>query len=127
MAGSARFLAGHVATGHRSFDDGPEGDAGHTVEDPDESLLAHLRNNVDRFALLLDRQELRCGGIAVVPNVVVDHLEVPQPFARTGVESEERIGEQIGALAVNTVEVVLRAGCRSIDARIPLTTHDTQI
>ena len=64
---------------------------------------------------MLDSQQLRSGGTVVIPNVVVDHLKVPQAFARTGIEREERIGEQIGAFAIGAIEVVLRAGGRRVD------------
>ena len=55
--------------------------------------------------VVLDLQQFRRGGIVVVPNVVVDHLEVPQPFAGAGIEGEQRIGEQVGALAVHSIEL----------------------
>ena len=43
---------------HRPLFDRPKRLAGHTIEDPDEALLADLRHRVDRLAVVPHRQQL---------------------------------------------------------------------
>ena len=104
--------SGHVGLGHRPLFDGPQRLAGHAIEHPDEALLADLRHDVDRLAVVPHGQQFRRGGVVVIPDVVVDHLEMPEPLAGAGIEREQAIAEQIGAFAVRAVEVVFRAGGR---------------
>ena len=60
-------------------------------------------------------KQLGRGGVVVVPDVVMDHLEVPQALAGARIEREQAIAEQIRAGAIRAVEVVLRAGGRGVD------------
>ena len=46
-----------------------------------ESRLAGLRHDLDRLAVVLNRQELRRRGIVVVPQIVMHDLEMPQPLS----------------------------------------------
>src|SRR5260370_25402327 len=103
-------LARHVGGGHAALFDGPQRLAGHAVEHPYESLLADLRHGVDGLAVVMHGEEFRGGGVVVVPNVVVDELEMPEALAGAGVEREEAVAEEIGAEAVCAVEIVLGAG-----------------
>ena len=110
MAAWARSsLAGHIGMRHRPLFDRPERLAGHAIEHPQKSLLAGLRHHVHRLAVVLHRQQLRRGGIVVIPNVVMDHLEMPQAFAGARVQRQQAVGEQIRAVAIDAVEIVLRA------------------
>lgn len=108
-------LARHVGFWNGALFDGPDGLAGDAVEDPHEALLADLRNSVDRFSVLMQCEELRGGGIVVIPDVVMHHLKMPEALAGAGVESEEAVGEEIGSSAVDAVEIVFRAGSGRID------------
>ena len=45
-------------------------------------------------------KEFRRGGIVVIPNVVVNHLEVPQAFTGAGIERQQAIREEVGPVAV---------------------------
>src|SRR5262249_29168185 len=110
-----RLLAGHVALGDRALLDGPQRLAGHPVEDPHEALLAELRDRGDRLAAVPDGQQLPRGGIVVIPDIVVDHLEVPEAFAGPGIEGQQAIAKEIRAFAVDSVEVVLGTGGRRVD------------
>ena len=66
-------------------------------------------------AVVADGQELGRGRVVVVPDVVVDHLEMPEPLAGAGVEGEQAVAEEVGALPVGAVEVVFRTGGREVD------------
>ena len=56
----------------------------------------------------------RCG-IVVIPDIVVDHLVVPHPLPGGGVESNQRIAEQVHPFSVSAIEVVLGAGGGDVD------------
>src|ERR1019366_7495190 len=54
----------------------------------------------------------------------MDGLEVPQPFAGAGVESEQRIAEEILAMAIRSIEVVAGGSERNVsDAALLVERH----
>src|SRR5689334_25159880 len=61
------------------------------------------------------RRELRRGCQIVIPEVMVNRLEVPEVFARPRIQSEKRIGVEIIARAVSAVKFVLCRCERKID------------
>src|SRR5665213_2714821 len=61
------------------------------------------------------REKFRSGRIIVIPDVVVNHLEVPKTFAGAGVQREQAVAEQIGPRAVGPVKVVFGASRRHIN------------
>ena len=73
-----RELAGHFALRHRPLFDRPQRRAGLPLEHVEESGLARLRDDVDRLAVVLHRQQLRRGGVVVVPQIVMHDLEMPE-------------------------------------------------
>ena len=95
---------------HRPLFDGPKRFAGDAIEHPDEALLADLRDYVDGLAVVANGQELGRGGIVVIPNVVVHHLEMPEAAAGAGIEGQQAIGEEVRAVAVGAIEIVFGAG-----------------
>ena len=105
---------------HLSPFDGPERLAGLALEDIDEPGLAGLRHDLDRFAVVPHGQQLRRGRVVVIPEIVVNDLEVPQPFARTRVEREQAIAKQVVPLAIAAVEIVCRRAGRYEDDAILL-------
>ena len=96
----------HVALRHGAFLDRPDRRARNAVEDVEETRLAGDRDHVDALAVPLDGRQLRRRVAVEVPEVVVGHLEVPQPLARSRVERDDRAAEQVGAGPVRAVVVV---------------------
>ena len=100
------FFAGDVGFGNLALFDGPDGFAGYTVENEEETLFGGLDDGVDILAVVLDGEELGGRDEVVVPEVVVGGLEVPQVLAGAGVEGKDAIGKEVGSFAVGTVEVI---------------------
>ena len=108
------LLARHVARGHGTFFDRPHRLAGHALEDEHETLLRRLRDGVYLLAVLAHGDELRRGGQIVIPQIVMDRLEMPQALAGARVEREQAVAEEIRADAVRAVVVVGRRRNREI-------------
>jgi hypothetical protein len=80
--------------------------------------LVGLHHRRDRLAVLGDGHQLGSVGQVVVPQVVVNDLEVPQPLAGARVEREQRVAEQVVARPVAAVEIEpRRSGRDEGDAR----------
>jgi len=94
--------------GHRLLVDRPDRLPGRAVEDVEKTRLAGLRDDVDRLAVAPDRRQLRRRAVVEVPEIVVHHLEVPQPPAGSRIERQERRAEQVGADPIGAVVVVGR-------------------
>src|SRR5262249_50431239 len=103
------LFAWHVASRNGALFDRPNRFAGLPIEDPHESLFADLGYHVDVAALVANGQQLGRGGGVVVPDIMVDHLKMPQAFAGAGIESQQAVGEQVRAFAIRAVEIVLGA------------------
>src|SRR5690606_13308694 len=85
------LLAGNVAGRYRTLLDGPERLSVDAIEGKEKPMLRRDRHGVHLAPLMPHRYQLRrCGGI-VVPEVVVDHLEVPEPLAAAGVQRQQRV------------------------------------
>src|SRR5262249_18219854 len=113
--GRPRVLSRHVTFRHGPLFDGPQRSARDAIEYPDESLFAYLRDCINCFSVVRNLQQFRSRGIVVVPDVVVDHLEVPQALAGPGVERKKCVGEKVRARSVDTVKIVLGARGRRIN------------
>ncbi len=85
------------------------------MKHPDEPLLAHLCDDIDRFTLVPHCKQLGSRRIVVIPNVVMNHLEVPQAPAGPGIQREQAVAEQVRPPAIGAVKVVLRARRRRKD------------
>ena len=109
------IFARRVGLRHGPLLDRPQRRARDAIEDVDEALLARLCDGRDRHAVVHDGQQLRCRRQVVVPQIVVDRLEVPEPLAAARVEREQAVAEQILAVAVAAVEVVARSARRHVD------------
>ena len=113
-----RDFAGHLALRHGPLLDRPQRLAGQALEHVEESGLAGLRHDVDGAPVVADGQQLGRGREVVVPEIVVDGLEVPEPLARSRVEREQAVAEQVVAGAIAAVEIVRgRAGRHEDDGR----------
>ena len=78
-------FAGNVARRDGTFFDRPDGFAGDAIKDEHKAVLRRLRNGVDGFAVAADGDELRRGGGIVVPEIVMNELEMPEALAGAGV------------------------------------------
>src|SRR5262249_19286762 len=99
--------------------DGPERFAGYAVEHPNESGLRDLGHHIYFSVIMPHGEKLGSGRVVVIPNVVVDHLEIPKEFAGTGVKRKQAVAEEVGAATVSAVEVVLGAGGGHVDNPAP--------
>ena len=85
------------------------------VEDVGEALLGDLGHRGDLAAADRDVDEVRGVGVVVVPDVVMDHLEVPDPLARLHVEGDEARPVEVRPVTVAAVVVVGRGVGRDED------------
>ncbi len=88
--------------------------AGDAVEDVDVALLARLGHRLDRAAVDADVGQDRRRRDVVVPERVVDELEVPLPLAGTQIDADQRFAEEVVAGAVAAIEVVGRGLHRQV-------------
>ena len=66
---------------------------------------------------MLHRQQLRRGGIVVIPQIVMHDLEVPNPLSRSRVERQQTVAKEIIALPIAAIQIVRgRAGRQKYDA-----------
>ena len=94
--------------------DRPDGPAGGAIEDERERLLRELHDRLDRLSVDADVGEDRRGRQVVVPQVVVDDLIVPDPFAGRAPDAHERVGEDVVAKPVPAVHVAGRRRQRQV-------------
>src|SRR5690606_39675464 len=85
-----QHFARDLGLGNRTFFDRPNRLTGFTVEHVGEGLFGYLCQNRNGTTILLYVQQYRSGGSVIVPDVLVDQLEVP--LALTG-RSEEHTSE----------------------------------
>src|SRR5215472_2038470 len=105
------MLTGNVALRNRLLDDRPNGLAGRAVEHIEKAVFAGLGHDIYVLPVLLDGGELRRSSLIVVPEIMVNHLEMPNALAGARVEREDTIAEQVVTLAIGAIEIVCgRAG-----------------
>ena len=101
--------------GTRALLDRPDRLAALAIEHEQEAVLRRLRDDFARAAAVADRQQLRRLRQVVVPKIVVHELLMPEPAAGARVERDERVREEIVALAIAAEEVVARGAERDED------------
>ncbi len=84
-------FAGHGRRGNGTLFDWPDRFPGHAIEDVKETGLARLHHRLDSFAVDGDLAQRRRTNRVVLPEIVVNHLEVPDPFSGLRVERNECI------------------------------------
>ncbi len=84
--------------GDRTLLDRPHRVAGRPVEDVGEGGLRHLGDRLDQATPNDDVDQVRRRGDVVVPDAVVDSLEVPDPLARRGVDADQALGVHVVAV-----------------------------
>ena len=108
-------FAGHRGRRGLPLLDRPDRLSCRPVEDIGESLLRDLDQRLDLAAVHHEVHQVRRGGQVIVPDAVMHHLEMPDPFARLGVQTDQAFGEEIVAEPMAAVEVVGGCADRQID------------
>src|SRR5215472_8288195 len=52
-------------------------------------------------------EKLWSGRVIVVPDIVMDHLEIPEQLAGASIKRQQAVTEEVGAATVSAVKVVL--------------------
>ena len=103
-------VVGVGVTQHRDWylDFGPVPDrlAGHPVERIDEPLLTDLHERLDVAPIDRDIQQVGVRGEVVIPQSMVDRLEVPDPLAGLDIDRDDRLREEVVPEPIGPVEVV---------------------
>ena len=97
------------------FDNGPDGFTGDAVKDVSEALLAHLGDGFDFFTRYRDIDQGGCGGKIVIPNAVVNGLEMPQTFACFNVDGHKTFSKESVAFARTSPIIAVGSGERKVD------------
>ena len=66
------------------------------------------------LAVVTHRDQLRRGIVVVVPQIVMNHLEVPEPLPGAGIQREQGVAEEIAADAIGAVVVIGRRAGREV-------------
>src|SRR6185369_10396348 len=96
-------LARHIRLRNGPLFDRPQMFSRHPVKNIQKAEFCGLGNHIDLLASVQHREQ--CGrscGI-VIPKVVMNELEIPQPLAGSCVERQKTIAIEISAVAVSAV------------------------
>src|SRR5262249_169003 len=85
------------------------------VQDVHHPRLAAMHEDLARTALIRDVRQHRTRRSVVVPQIVMDFLEVPFPLSRFQIERDERRGEQVIAPTLGSI----RGGRRVAGGAVP--------
>ena len=122
----AGLLARQRQLRHGALFDGEQRRARDAVEQKGVPRLGDLRHGVDRLAVALHRDQHGRGRQVTIPQVVLEHLIVPQPLSRVGIERDDAVGVQVVAQSVGAVEVVAgRPGGSEHHAALRIECHAT--
>ena len=110
--GRVGLLPGHRARRHRPLLDVEDRLAVLPVQDEEVAGLRRHGEGVDRLAAPLDLEQHRRRRRIVVPDVVVDRLEVPAVLAGPDVDRDHGVREEVGAVPVAAVGEGNRRGER---------------
>ena len=109
---------------HRTLLDGPQWLTCHPIEDVQETKLSGLRHHVHILSIVLDGEQFRRDRKIIIPQIVMDQLKVPQPLASARVQREQRIPEQVVALAIRAIKIVASGTQREVsDAALLVDGH----
>ena len=108
------LLPGDVALRHWPFFNRPERSTRDAVEDVEKTGLARQGDGVDALAVVADGHQLRRRHVVVIPQVVMDRLEVPEPLSRARIERDQAVREEVLAEPIATIEVVGRRSGRHV-------------
>src|SRR6185437_3111905 len=101
--------AGNVAFWNRALFDAEDGLAGVAIEDEHQAGFADGYERGNFLAVFIDFDKSRSGRQIVVPEVVVDGLEIPLQLSGVGVDGDDGIAEEIIAGTIATIVIGRRA------------------
>src|SRR5262249_12976025 len=104
-----RPLARYSALRHRTLFDGPDGLASLSIEDVGKRLLADLNHGSNAPTVDGDVYKNWVCREVVVPEPVMDRLEMPHALSGFGFDAHEAFGKKIVAW---TIRAVVVAACR---------------
>ena len=110
-----QFFARDFRFRYRTFLDRPDRLARYPVEGIGERLLCGLNDNGYFLAVDIDIQKDWSSWRVVIPDVVMDHLEMPDPLAGIHIQRDQAGAEQVVTRAETTVEVQCCTVRRDID------------
>ncbi len=102
------MFARHIARRRGPLLDRPHRLPRQPIEDKHQALLRELHDGLHRAPTGLNRDDAGRRGQVVVPQAVMDRLEVPFADARRRVQAHDRLGEEVPAGSRASVEVVAR-------------------
>src|SRR5689334_20998901 len=108
------LFAWHIRLRYALLFDRPDGLAGHAVEYECKAALRNLRDGWNPAAFDGDIDEHGRRGQIVVPDVVVQSLEMPHTLSSGSVETDETVREEIVAVTVTAIEIAGRCFERQI-------------
>src|SRR5438552_69798 len=91
---------------HGALFDREQGFARKPIEYEDKSHFCHLNDDGNFTSSLANSYQTRGRRRVMIPEVVMNHLEIPNELACRGVQRHERVAEQILTSAVRTVKIV---------------------
>ena len=94
---------------------GVGGGGGNAVEHIQEPGLARLHHNVERTPVVGDGHQRGRGDEIVIPQVMVDGLEMPTKLPRCGVKRDQRVCVQVVAYTSGAKEIVGRGAERDVN------------
>src|SRR5262249_17370704 len=107
-------FARDIALRYRTFFDAEERLAGFAIQDVHVTGLRGQRQGGDGAAIAHDVEQTRRGRRIVIPEDVMDRLEVPLVRARLDIHGDHRVSEQVRAFAVSSVISADRGSQRQI-------------
>ncbi len=109
------LLARHVPRGHRLLLDPVHGLTRLAIQNEHERGLADLRECGNPLAVSFNLEQTGRRWEVVVPELVVDVLEIPRQLAGPDIDGDGRVPEEVVAGAVAAVEVRARPAHRHVD------------
>src|SRR5262249_43382026 len=103
-----RRLAGHFALRDRAFLDAEDRHAGCAIEDVHEPRFRRQRKRRNRAAVPREVEESGRRRWIMIPEIVMNRLEVPAVPAGQRVDGEDGVAVQVRAFAIAAVKVVDR-------------------
>src|SRR5215212_682733 len=87
----------------------------HPVEHVEVAGLRRDCDDLDGSSVMTHGRQLRGRVVVHVPDVVVHHLEVPEPATGARVEGKDAVGKEVVPVPVAAIEVVFTAAGRYVD------------
>src|ERR1700684_4218270 len=100
------MLPGNIALGNRALLYAVDRLGGGAVEDEHQSVLVDRRHRRNRLAIMFYIEQYRWRLQVKIPNVVMDHLEVPQQLAGVRAHGDQTIGKEVIARTVDANAIV---------------------